>query len=119
MPVTLSLIREDLKNIKYYYARKKVFDEAFESTGVNDIMETVNKYNNAVKSANPKLYDLYVSLYLQNHTQESLSDLLGYTPEYVHRLNKSLLKFFQSKLNNEESKSNWLAIFLLLVLVKV
>ena len=113
MPITLSLIREDLKNIKYYYARKKVFDEAFESTGVNDIMETVNKYNNAVKSANPKLYDLYVSLYLQNHTQESLSDLLGYTPEYVHRLNKSLLKFFQNKLNNEESKSIWLAIFLL------
>ena len=43
MPITLSLIREDLKNIKYYYARKKVFDEAFESTGVNEIMETVNK----------------------------------------------------------------------------
>ena len=111
MPITLSLIREDLKNIKYYYARKKVFDEAFESTGVNDIMETVNKYNNAIQSANPKLYDLYVSLYLQNHTQESLSDMLGYTPEYVYRLNRSLLKFFQKQFNNAESKSIWLALF--------
>lgn len=105
MPITLSLIREDLKNIKYYYSRKKVFDEAFVSTGVNDVMETVNRYNNAIKSASPKLYDLYVSLYLQNHTQESLSDLLGYTPEYVHRLNKTLLKFFQSKLSELDSKS--------------
>lgn len=98
MPVALSKIREDLKNIRYYYARKKLFDEAFQSTGMNEIVETVNKYNEYVKTAPPKLYDLYVSLYLKNHTQESLSDELGYTQEYIQMLNKKLLKFLQNKM---------------------
>ena len=98
MPVALSKIREDLKNIRYYYARKKLFDEAFQSTGMNEIMETVSKYNDLIKTAPPKLYDLYVSLYLRNHTQESLSDELGYTPEYIQMLNKKLLKFLQNKM---------------------
>ena len=52
MPVALSKIREDLKNIRYYYARKKLFDEAFQSTGMNEIVETVNKYNEYVKMNN-------------------------------------------------------------------
>lgn len=98
MPIALSKIREDLKNIRYYYARKKLFDEAFQSTGMNEIVETVNQYNELIKSAPPKLYDLYVSLYLKNHTQESLSDELGYTQEYIQMLNKKLLKFLQTKL---------------------
>ena len=98
MPIALSKIREDLKNIRYYYARKKLFDEAFQSTGMNEIVEIVNQYNELIKSAPPKLYDLYVSLYLKNHTQESLSDELGYTQEYIQMLNKKLLKFLQTKL---------------------
>ena len=96
--VTLNAIREDLNNIRYYYARKKLFDEAFQSTGMNEIVEIVNKYNEYIKSAPPKLYDLYVSLYLKNHTQESLSDELGYTQEYIQMLNKRLLKFLQNKM---------------------
>ena len=98
MPLALSKIREDLKNIRYYYARKKLFDEAFQSTGMNEIVEIVNKYNEYIKSAPPNLYDLYVSLYLKNHTQESLSDELGYTQEYIQMLNKRLLKFLQNKM---------------------
>ena len=101
--LTLAEIREDLKDIKYYYMRKKIFDKAFESTGVvNDVTMKVEKYNNAVKSASPKFYDLYVSLYINNHTQESLSELMGFTPEYIQQLNKRLLKFFQSKFDGEK-----------------
>lgn len=99
MPVALSIIRQDLKNIRYYYSRKKLFDEGFQSTGMNEIVETVERYNDLIKSAPPKLYDLYVSLYLRNHTQESLSDELGFTPEYIQMLNKKLLKFLQNKIN--------------------
>lgn len=102
--LTLATIRNDLKDIRYYYARKKMFDEAFECTGVNEIVSKVKKYNDAVISASPKLYDLYVSLYIKNHTQESLSDELCYTAEYIQMLNKKLLKFLQNKLSNEEGE---------------
>lgn len=99
--ITLNEIRQDLKDIKYYYSRKKLFDEGFESTGVNAVVDKVKKYNEMAVSASPKLYDLYVSLYIKNHTQESLSDELGYTPEYMQMLNKKLLKFLQQKINEK------------------
>ena len=95
--MTLTKIRDDLKDIKYYYSRKKVFDEASQATGRNDIMEKVETYNSIIRAASPKLYDLYASLYIRNHTQESLSDELGFTPEYIQMLNKKLLKFIQKQ----------------------
>ena len=99
--ITLNDIRKDLKEIKYYYSRKKLFDEAFESTGANVIIDKVKMYNDIATTATPKLYDLYVSLYIKNHTQDSLSVEMGYTPEYMQMLNKELLKFIQKKLNEK------------------
>ena len=99
--LSLTVIREDLKDIRYYYMRKEVFDSASSKTGVNIVISKVSKYNNAIQKASPKLYDLYVSLYIDCHTQESLSDKLGYTPEYVQMLNKKLIKFLQSELSGD------------------
>lgn len=105
--LTFSSIREDLKDIRYYYMRKEVFDSALSKTGENDIIQKVFLYNHAIQHASPKLYDLYVSLYIDCHTQESLSDKLGFTPEYIQMLNKKLLRFLQSELNdNLEVKKN-------------
>lgn len=95
----LNEIRKDLKDIKYYYSRKKLFEEGYNFTGQNEIMEKVRRYGDIIITASPKLYDLYVSLYIKNHTQASLSDELGYTPEYIQMLNKKLLEFFQEKLS--------------------
>ena len=95
--ITLNEIREDLKDIRYYYLRKDMFDEAYAYTGKgNDITDKVERYNEAMRKDSPKLFDLYYCLYIKNHTQESLSDKLGYTPEYIQVLNKKLLKFLQS-----------------------
>ena len=49
--LSLSTIREDLKDIRYYYARKEMFDEAFKCTGENAVVEKVQVYNEAMKSA--------------------------------------------------------------------
>lgn len=105
--MSLPKIRSDLKDIRYYYSRKEMFEKAFEETGANDIIAKVKIYNNAVKSAPPKIYDIYVSLYLKNNTQESLSAELNYTPEYVQMLNKKLLRFLQEKLKEEDKRSNY------------
>ena len=97
--MTLNQIREDLKDIKYYYSRRKVFEEGFQSTGRSEVIDKVQDYNEVIRSAPARMYDLYVSLYVKNHTQESLSDELGYTPEYIQMLNKQLLKFLQKELS--------------------
>lgn len=93
-----------MKDIRYYYLRKATFDEARSFTGrMNEILDKVNMYNEVMQKASPRLYDLYYSLYIKNHTQESLSEELGYTPQYVQRLNKRLLKYLQSVVVRESA----------------
>ena len=43
----------------------------------------------------------YVSLYLENNTQESLSESLGYSIEYISKLNRKLVKFFLDNIKEE------------------
>lgn len=103
--ITNMEIRNDLKDIRYYFSRKEVFDKALDSVGKSVIIEKIDKYNEAIKTAPPRLYDLYVSLYLNNNTQESLADKLGYTLEHISRLNSGLVKFLQKTFkSNEENQ---------------
>ena len=39
--ITMQKIREDLKEVRYYYARKELFDEAFAKIGQNKVMSKV------------------------------------------------------------------------------
>ena len=96
---TLKQIREDLKGVRHYYLRKDEFDAGLRLVGSNIIFDTVQKYNAAVRSAPPKLYDVYVSLYVRNLTQEALAIELGYTTEYVWVLNSKLLEHLQNHLS--------------------
>ena len=95
-------IREDLKDIRYYYSRKAMFEKASASVGENSILKKINDYNALIRLAPPRLYDLYVSLYLENNTQESLSDKLGYSVEYISKLNSQLINFFKTNIDKEE-----------------
>ena len=62
--IDLEEVKEDLNNIRYYYSRKKMLDEAFRSLGYNSIVKKVEVYNELIKEASPQLFDLYVSLYI-------------------------------------------------------
>ena len=96
--LAIEKIREDLVEVRYYYTRKKVFDEAKESVGTNMILAKVKRYNEAMRQAPPLLYDLYVCLYTRNYTQEGLSLEWNYTPQYIQKLNKKLLLFLQTQI---------------------
>ena len=95
--ITRNAIREELKEIRYYMSRKSVFDKATDNVGKNMIEKRIELYNEFVCDAAPRLYDLYVSLYLENNSQESLSERLGYSTEYISRLNCKLVNFFYEK----------------------
>ena len=60
--VPLDKIRSDLKEIRYYYSRKAMFDECKNIVIGSSIMEKVRRYNQAGKTAPPRLYDMYIML---------------------------------------------------------
>lgn len=100
--ITAKEIRDDLKEIKYYYARKDQIDKASANMGRNSIYDKVEKYNKAICKAPLRMFDLYVGLYQENNTLESLADSICYSFEYVAKLNQKLVKFFEKILNEEE-----------------
>lgn len=102
--MTLNEIRKELKEIRYYYSRKNVFDKEVESIGVNSICKRIEVYNKIACLAPPRLFDLYITLYKENNTQESLADKLGYSSEHISRLNNELVRFFYKKINEMEGK---------------
>ena len=97
--LSLNKIREDLREVRYYYTRKELFDETFENITKNVILEKVYRYNDAIHFAPLRLYDLYVCLYTKNYTQTGLAIELGYTTEYIQMLHKKLLLFLQTKIS--------------------
>lgn len=96
--LTLETIRADLKEIRYYYMRESQFNTAFEQVASNAILEKVQRYSEAVKSAPIKLYDLYINLYTKNYTQEAFAIELSYSPQHVQVMHKKLLLFLREEL---------------------
>lgn len=94
--LSVNEIRKDLHDIRYYHSRKDAFDHSGLS---NRITEKVKQYNAAVSTVEPRLFDLYVCLYIKNQTQESAASDLGWSVVYVQKLHKRLLLFLQARLN--------------------
>ena len=90
-------IKTELNNVRYYYSRKDEFDKAFDCTGKSEVLALVEKYNSAILSADVKLYELYVCLYIKNNTHEGAAYELNYSVDYISKQSKRLLKFFQEK----------------------
>lgn len=97
---TLTEIREDLKEIRYYYSRKKMFDEASKVVGKSNVMAKVERYSEAIRDAEPRFYDLYINLYVKGFTQEGLAAEMNYTTEYIQILNKRLVLYLQKNLKD-------------------
>ena len=91
--MTIQELRSDLRAIKYYYSKQKEFEKAAETVGESKIVETVKRYNQAVTNAPPRLYKVYVELYVHNSTQETVSFDWDCCVEYIRRLNKQLCIF--------------------------
>ena len=95
---TFTAIREDLRNIRYYYSRRDEMTQTAKIVGECKVLKTVEEYNEIVCQAPPKLYELYYYMYVENYTQESAAEKYGYAREHITRLNKQLLRFIQNHL---------------------
>ena len=89
-------VREDLKEIRYYYAMKHVFDAASKTVSADSLLNKVARYNSVIKNAPARFYILYVSLYVQNTNQSELAEAWGFTREYIKELNGKLVEYLQT-----------------------
>lgn len=96
--ISMDEIREDLKDVRYYYMRKKMFDSNIKNTGITAIQKKAEKYNAAMVNAPAKLYDLYIGLYVEGKTQGCFSSDMGYCEKHIQKQNKQLLLFLQETL---------------------
>lgn len=53
--ITLTQIRQDLRDIRYYYSKQKMFDGLAKSVSRNDVIEKALRYNEAMKNAPVRL----------------------------------------------------------------
>ena len=97
--MTLDQVRSDLKEIRYYYSMKELFDLSAKTVQPVSLLEKVARYNEAMKTAPARVFIIYVSLYVQNNSQTALADDWGFTREYIKDLNQRLVEFLQEKLS--------------------
>lgn len=97
----MDTIRKELKEVRYYYANREMFDQAAKDVGENEIIKTVNRYNAAVQKAPVKLYALYIGLYVGNRTQEALAQDMNFSPDYIYRQHRKLLRFLQGEIKGD------------------
>ena len=104
--MTANEIRDDLKEIKYYYSHKDIFEKASKYIGAHSCIEKIHKYNDIIRNAPVRLYEIYVSLYLENFTLESLADKEGYSYVHIQRIHGQLVKFLEEKLNEKGDQND-------------
>lgn len=92
-------IREDLKQIKFYYSRKKLFVKGVAKIGQIGIQSKLDKYNSVICLATPQMYELYYEIDVTNKTHEEYADEYGYSVNYVYKLNHKLMQYFEKELS--------------------
>ena len=86
-------IMTTLSDIRFYYANIKSFQNASKYVGENIIVKTAEMYSRAIVVAPPKLYELYIRLYVNNGTMASVAAELSYSIGYINKLNNGLVKY--------------------------
>lgn len=88
-------VRRDLKDIRYYYARKAILDSVKGDVGINKVRTMVDRYNKIIMNAPLYLFDLYVCLYVKGYTQDKMAVELNVSSQYVQSQNKKLIEFLR------------------------
>ena len=103
--ISTKQINQELRDIRYYYSKQKELDRPTQFIGKTAISKLVEKYNDIIKDAPVKLYDVYIQLYVNNNTQVALSYDWDCTTDYVKKLNGQLVKYLKEKLDKGEIHS--------------
>ena len=99
--MTMATMKEELKQVRYYYANRDHFDKMEKEIDLSPIKSIVKKYNSAMVGADPRLLDVYHGLYIEGYSQLKLAIEWNFTPEYIRMMNRQLNAYLIKKLNQE------------------
>ena len=97
----ISQIRNDLREIRYYYRHQELFEGADKIIGENRVVKLAKKYNGIMCKALPRLYDLYYQLYIVGLTQLSYARISAYALDSIQKLHTQLLIYLEREINKE------------------
>lgn len=101
--MTFKEIREDLKEIRYYYGMADLFKRGSKLIPPQSILDKVERYNKAIALAPAQLYAVYIGLYVNNNTQQILAEDWGYSDEYIKQLNNKLCDFLKKHFESQNN----------------
>lgn len=104
--MTITELKEELQEVKYYYGHKAMFDRALSTVSKNKVLEKVALYNDLVQDAPAQLFGLYVAIYTENNTQLAVALDWGLSEGYVKNLNRKLCEYLLEKINEKEGKQS-------------
>ncbi len=83
--MTKEEIRNDLKDIRYYYSMERLFLSGESVVRADEVIDKVKRYNAVMSKAPAKLYAVYMGLYVNNNSQSALAEDWGYTERYIKK----------------------------------
>ncbi len=92
---SIEKIRNDLRNIQYYYRNKALFDNYSNTICKYAFYDTIELYEKHVVNAPKRLQDVYNGLYRQAKAQKVVALEWKVTEKYIQILNKRLILYFQ------------------------
>ena len=104
--MTITELKEELQEVKYYYRHKAIFDKAQSTLPRNKTLEKVARYNDLVQDAPAQLFGLYVAIYTENNTQLAVALDWVLSEGYVKNLNRKLCEYLLEKINKKEGKQS-------------
>ena len=104
--MTITELKEELQEVKYYYGHKAMFDRALSTVSKNKVLEKVARYNDLVQDAPAQLFGLYVAIYTENNTQLAVALDWGLSEGYIKNLNRKLCEYLLEKINEKEGKQS-------------
>jgi len=91
-------VKENLRELRYYYSRKASVESFFSVTGTTNIKAIARMYEAAIRTAPIRLYDLFGCLYIDGKTQEEVATELCYSTEYIRQLTKELVHYLAGQI---------------------
>lgn len=97
-------IRNDIKEIRYYYSRQKEFDNASKTIAEATVLRKAEEYRGIIKHAPPRLFDLYLSYVVNKNSQEVVAEDWGYCVENIKYFCRKMYEFLFNELNKSETE---------------
>lgn len=96
-------IIKDLKDVRYYYANRKDFDNAAKSISESTVIKKAEYYNELIKNAPPKLFNMYLAFVINNNSQATVADDWGFCIENIKYYCSKMYDYLLQEAKKSES----------------